>query len=249
MIKFAVSRPGVRRESIRRGLDLLKWEEDPFLRNYGLKIDQNMLKTEARVLPSPTILFGKKQTHNPGTSGRWDLRGKQFLTGNPAPLKSWGFCVLKGFRPYVRSRSVAGFSNKPNRPPLEAVQAFVREFIKVYRLHGGDVVNTTPIIHQNAVDGAKAVEALFTAVGNANQFRPQIMFFVLPTKNADLYTRIKKSADCRYGVVSQCVNGMHLMKNSPQYHSNLAMKVNAKLGGSTCRVNLVSSDAASIEFG
>ena len=123
---------------------------------------------------------------------------------------------------------------------MEAVQAFIRDFIKIYRGHGGVVDNTTPIIQQNATDGGKAVEQLFTAVGNANQARPQIMFFILPTKNADMYTRIKKSADCRYGVVSQCINVNHMFKNQPQYHSNVCMKVNAKLGGTTCRVNLVS---------
>jgi eukaryotic translation initiation factor 2C len=224
MIKFAVSRPADRKESIRKGLDLLKWDTDPFLSNYGLKIDRNMLKTEARVLNPPTVLFGKKVTVAPGFSGRWDLRGKQFLFPNHAPLKSWGVCIIKGPRP----------------TPLEAVQAFIRDFIKIYRGHGGIVENTTPVIHQNVTDGGKAVENLFLAVGNACQFRPQIMFFVLPTKNADMYNRIKKSADCRYGVVSQCVNVNHVFKNQPQYHSNLAMKVNAKLGGTTCRVNLAS---------
>ena len=92
MIKFAVSRPRDRQESIRRGLDLLKWD-------YGLKIDRNMMKTEARILNPPTVLFGKKATVAPGFSGRWDLRGKQFLAGNHAPLKSWGVAVIKGPRP------------------------------------------------------------------------------------------------------------------------------------------------------
>lgn len=101
MIKFAVSRPAQRKDSIRRGLELLKWDSDPFLNNYGLKIDPNMLKTEARILTAPTVLFGKKATVAPGFSGRWDLRGKQFLAGNHAPLRSWGVCVIKGSRPYV----------------------------------------------------------------------------------------------------------------------------------------------------
>lgn len=153
-----------------------------------------------------------------------------------------GSCCYQGSpRVSFGSLNVTGFSNGPNRTPLENVQAFIRDFIKIYRGHGGEVHNTTPVIHQNVTDGGKAVENLFTTVGNTNQFRPQIMFFILPTKNVDMYTRIKKSADCRYGVVSQCVQANHVMKNQPQYHSNLAMKVNAKLGGTTCRVNLVSS--------
>ncbi len=89
------------------------------------------------------------------------------------------------------------------------------------------------------MDGAKAVENLFNTTGNANQYRPQLMFFVLPNKNAEMYNRIKKSADCRYGIVSQCVQVAHLMKNQAQYHSNVCMKVNAKLGGTTCRVAMV----------
>lgn len=143
-------------------------------------------------------------------------------------------------RTISQSLRFRGLSNVLDRTPQEAIQTFIRDFIKVYRSHGGEVHNLSPIIQQAGNDGGKAVEALFTAVGNANQFRPQIMFFILPTKNADMYNRIKKSTDCRYGVVSQCLNINHVLKNQPQYHSNVCMKVNAKLGGTTCRVNLVS---------
>lgn len=32
---------------------------------------------------------------NPGTTGRWDLRGKKFYTINTAPLVAWGICILQ----------------------------------------------------------------------------------------------------------------------------------------------------------
>ena len=60
-----------------------------------------------------------------------------------------------------------------------------------------------------------------------------MLVFILPDKNADTYFRIKKSCDCRYGVVSQCMQATHIAKNNPQYHSNVCMKFNAKLGGTT----------------
>ena len=94
MIRFAVTKPKGRKESIQEGLQLLDWATDPFLNEYGLKIDPNMLKTDARVLNPPSVLYGNNQVANPGYSGRWDLRGKVFLKGNPAPLKSWGVCVI-----------------------------------------------------------------------------------------------------------------------------------------------------------
>ena len=55
------------------------------------------------------------------------------------------------------------------------------------------------------------------------------------------YMRIKKSADCRFGVVSQCMQNAHVMRSQGQYISNVLMKVNAKLGGATARVAGVSS--------
>lgn len=96
MIKFAVTRPEGRKASIAAGLKLLNWSGDKYLQNYGLQIDDKMLQTKARVLDPPTILFGANAKVEPKFSGRWDLRGKKFLIGNSAPLKSWGVCVFPG---------------------------------------------------------------------------------------------------------------------------------------------------------
>ena len=85
-----------------------------------------------------------------------------------------------------------------------AVENFVREFIKTYQGHGGRVENKTPLVFQGPNDAAKAVEQAFTKVGQACKKRPQMLIFVLADKTAFHYSRIKKSADCRYGVVSQC---------------------------------------------
>lgn len=42
MIKFAVTRPKERMKAISHGIGMLKWHEDPYLKHYGLRIDQNM---------------------------------------------------------------------------------------------------------------------------------------------------------------------------------------------------------------
>ena len=96
MIKFAVTRPEGRKAAIAAGLEILNWSGDRYLQNYGLQIDNKMLQTKARVLDPPTILFGANAKVEPKFSGRWDLRGKKFLIGNVAPLKSWGVCVFPG---------------------------------------------------------------------------------------------------------------------------------------------------------
>ena len=51
-------------------------------------------QTKARLLPNPEVQFQGTTKLNPGTSGRWDLRGKKFFTVGPAPLVSWGICII-----------------------------------------------------------------------------------------------------------------------------------------------------------
>jgi eukaryotic translation initiation factor 2C len=42
MIKFAVTRPKERLAAINHGVSMLKWNTDPYLGHYGIKIDPNM---------------------------------------------------------------------------------------------------------------------------------------------------------------------------------------------------------------
>lgn len=93
MIRFAISKPEIRKRDIMERVGRLDWEHDPFLSNYGLKIEPKMLKTKARVLNSPEVLFNKASA-KPGTSGQWNLMGKKFLRGNTVPLKAWGMYVF-----------------------------------------------------------------------------------------------------------------------------------------------------------
>jgi eukaryotic translation initiation factor 2C len=51
-----------------------------------------------------------------------------------------------------------------------------------------------------------------------------------------MYERLKKNMECRWAMVSQMLNVAHVQKAAPQYCSNVCMKLNAKLGGTTCKV-------------
>lgn len=51
-----------------------------------------------------------------------------------------------------------------------------------------------------------------------------------------MYERLKKNMECRFATVSQMLNVAHVKKAQPQYCSNVCMKLNAKLGGASCKV-------------
>ena len=222
MIKFAVTRPPVRREGIQGGLNQLNWREDPYLKGYGIQIQDTMLETQARLLTPPVVQFAKSQ-QKPGFSGRWRLDGQQFFMPNKDELHSWGICV---FNSMGRDQIDAGIA-----------QNFIRTFINTYKSHGGRVGNVNPVIIAGPPDIAVGVETLHNKlVAQYPRIKPQMMVFLLSGKDAYDYLRIKKSCDCRFGIVSQCMQNAHVRRAQAQYISNVLMKFNAKLGGITARV-------------
>ena len=94
---------------------------------------------------------------------------------------------------------------------------------------------------EGPADEAQCVTDLFARiVARTGGIKPQIMVFLLAGKDSICYERIKKSCDCRYGVVSQCMQNAHVKRGQGQYISNVLMKFNAKLGGTTSKVGGVS---------
>jgi eukaryotic translation initiation factor 2C len=127
MIKFAVTRPKERLTAVQHGVGMLKWNADPYLEHFGLKVDPNLTVTQARLLPPPEVQYAGAKA-NPGTSGRWDLRGKKFLLPNTEPLKSWGVCVIN------------------EATNAQAVDNFLKVFVQTYIGHGGKVQVSIPLI-------------------------------------------------------------------------------------------------------
>lgn len=222
MIKVAVTPPKERWADIEHGLNMLSWANDPYLKHYDMKISPTPTRVKARLLPNPKLEFGNKPDTDPRTSGRWDLKGKKFASPNPAPLTSWGVCCVPGFR----------------GPGCDVTTArrFITEFVKIYTGHGGKVANAQPHVEIGpSSDPGKCVEDLWNHTGAKFNLRPQILMFILPDRDSNVYGRIKRTAECRYGVMSQCMQSLHVQKCQPQYISNVCMKFNAKLGGFTNR--------------
>ncbi|PHH72721.1 hypothetical protein CDD80_4302 [Ophiocordyceps camponoti-rufipedis] len=218
MIKFAVTRPRERRADIERGVASLRFNEDPYLREYGVKFEPSFTKVEAKVLPPPRVDFSTGNA-DPKFSGRWDLRGKKFWKQNLAPLENWAFIVLDGCVDF------------------NSLQAFAKSFRTAFLGHGGKCPADALLLNVPANFKHNAAEALAWAHNEIKAKRgyTQLIFVVVAHKNSPHYERLKKSADCRFGILSQVVNGDHVKKNNGQYLSNVAMKVNAKLGGATSR--------------
>jgi eukaryotic translation initiation factor 2C len=222
MIKIAVGRPKQRKMEISNGVKELGWDRDPYFREYGVKVQNSMIISKARLLQNPEVHFGGGGKIDPKTMGRWDLRGKKFIEPNPAPLLSWGF--------------IGCGMNDGHAIEKDALRAFALNFARVYRGHGGQI-KKDPFVECYPYNVAYPDMCTkgYTETGNFCKDMPQILFFVTSTRNQLVYERIKKNMDCRLCLISQNMLADHVRKNNAQYCSNVSMKVNAKLGGSTCR--------------
>lgn len=219
MIKIAVTRPNVRKGDIQKNFADLKIPSDPYLKHYGIEFETQFSKTEAKILAPPAVNF-KQGVADPKFSGRWDLRGKKFWQQNIAPLQNWGFLVM---------------DDAVNLPQL---QNFSRTFKTTFLGHGGKCTNDPMLLNtpgEIKTNIAKSIEWAMTQLQTGVRGYPQLLFVVVQHKNSPHYERLKKSADCRFGILSQVVNGSQVINNNGQYHSNVCLKVNAKLGGATSR--------------
>ncbi|KAI0377243.1 Piwi-domain-containing protein [Hypomontagnella monticulosa] len=228
MIKMAATRPPKRKEDILEGTKYMEWDQDPYLKAFGIKINPNMLVTDARLLPNPQVSFSTNSV-NPGVSGRWDLRGKKFIKTNTdspeVPLTSWGFIGCGTEAASCKAGELERFANK---------------FCQIYRNHGGSIGKApySAVLPWSVGDAGKICEKSWVLIKeHFGKLNPQLIFFVLPSKNSLVYERIKKNMDCRFNIVSQCLQATHVKKCQDQYISNVAMKVNSKLGGVTCQIS------------
>ncbi|KAH7394184.1 Piwi domain-containing protein [Phaeosphaeria sp. MPI-PUGE-AT-0046c] len=229
MIKFAVTLPKDRWAAVQQGVRLLNWANDPYLRHYGLQVNSNAAKVKARILPSPTVHFDPKSKEsqiNPRDliQGRWRLDGRKFAVNNKdRPIKAWGVCCIVG----------------RGTPPPQAVTDFFKKFVQIYESHGGIIMShpthgKAPWMGPgNLAEGGEMVQKVWNQTGNRYNCPPNLLFFIVTDRNIDVYRRIKKACDIRFGVASQVLQAKHVMSASPQYISNVCMKVNAKLGGVT----------------
>ncbi|KAI5917412.1 eukaryotic translation initiation factor [Camillea tinctor] len=221
MLKFAVSRPQQRKGYIEKGINEFNWKGDPYLKAFGIKIADQMADTPAQLLDSPTIVFGN-QKHNPGTSGRWNLQGKKFLEPNKKTLSAWAF---------IKCGNSCQFND---------LELFAHRFSINYRNHGGRVVNPAHVLeifHDVGSYGEICNVAFQKTCEHFKTKNPDMLIFVVESMNQLVYERIKKNMDCRFNCPSQVLNGGHIVKRAEQYMSNVSMKVNAKLGGITSKVD------------
>ena len=210
MIKATARSAPDREREINNLVQKADFNNDPYVKEFGLSINNNMMEVKGRVLMPPKLQYGgrTKQQAIPN-QGVWDMRGKQFHTG--VEIRTWAIAC---FAPQRTCRE-------------DSLRNFTQQLQKISNDAGMPIIGQ-PCFCKYAT-GPDQVEPMFRYLKQTFQGL-QLVVVVLPGKTP-VYAEVKRVGDTVLGMATQCVQSKNVNKTSPQTLSNLCLKINVKLGG------------------
>lgn len=220
MIKITVQKPNDKLREIQERAEQVGRDAAQELKAFGISMAGKPMAVEARVLPPPVLAYGGKDANYRVDAGSWNLKGIKFM--EPKNLNSW---------------AVVCFCSRQNEQ--RGLEQFVPEFTRGLVACGIQCQGGSPPVvfadNRRSID-----EVLGSAAEQARQkFRapPQVILCVLPDTGTALYRGIKQIGDSYLGIPTQCIVASKAKigqepRGQMQYIANVALKVNAKLGGS-----------------
>ncbi|CAL5025452.1 unnamed protein product [Urochloa decumbens] len=218
-------------------MDLVNARDGPcsgeIAQQFGISLDVKMTEVTGRILPPPNLKLGASNGQTckfsiEQESCQWNLMKKKLVEGRD--LQCWG---------------IVDFSARPSHPRQESLDG--RMFIeKIVRkcCDLGIRMNSTPCYvqmsemavlsdpHRLHVELNKAKQAAV----NKKQ-RLQLLFCPMSEQHPG-YKTLKLICDTQLGILTQCFlsNLANKQQGQDQYMTNLALKINGKLGGSNVQL-------------
>lgn len=220
ILRLACERPAQREE---RTLGVLKknnYTADDYAGEFGIKVNQQLALVDARVLPAPKLKYhdsGKEKVCNPSV-GQWNMINKRMVDGGS--IKHWA-CLT--------------FASRIN--PNE-IGWFCGDLVMMCNSIGMQV-NTQPCVQIKKARQDDVEAAIRDIHGHSSQVLAQkgltgqhleLLIIILPDMSGS-YGMIKRLCETELGVITQCCAPKNVMKGGKQFLENLALKINAKVGG------------------
>ncbi|KAI5827947.1 Piwi-domain-containing protein [Schizophyllum commune Tattone D] len=226
VVKFATLKPDVRRNMIERGLGNGEHDQSPIahyenssnIRAAGMDIGKQLETVQGRMLTPPELTYGSPIKAKSGPSevprgGQWNLVRK--LLADARALDNW---------------AVVNFASDLGD---DEVDRFVEKLARAC----GTLGVSKPAEDRPFRASGQAVKA---GLANALRFlsaeRPALILVLLPESAKGIRQEVKHLGDVAIGVITQCVRQNKVRKANDQYYNNVAIKINARLGGRAAQV-------------
>lgn len=211
MIKATARSAPDREREIRNLISKADFNNDPYIKQFGLDVSQKMMETPGRILKPPTLQYGGRNDRRftLPSQGVWDMRDKQFYQGTT--IKDW---------------AIACFTPQQSVKPQD-LKNFVDRLIQISDTLGMRIVREPSFCKY--IHDASNVQPMFNYL--RKEFPElQLIIVVLPGKTP-VYAEVKRMGDSVLGVATQCIKSKNVIRTTAQMLSNLCLKINAKLGG------------------
>ncbi|XP_011003695.1 PREDICTED: protein argonaute 1-like [Populus euphratica] len=243
LLKVTCQRPHEREKDIMQTVYHNAYHNDPYAKEFGIKISDKLASVEARILPPPWLKYhdtGREKDCLPQV-GQWNMMNKKMVNGGR--VNNW-ICV--NFSRNVQDSVARGFCY---------------ELAQMCQISGMDFA-LEPLLapvsgrpeHVERVLKNRYHEAMTKLRPHGKEL--DLLIVILPDNNGSLYGDLKRICETDLGLVSQCCLTKHVFKMSKQYLANVALKINVKVGGrNTVLVDAISrriplvSDRPTIIFG
>ncbi|KAH8500288.1 hypothetical protein H0E87_015513 [Populus deltoides] len=241
LLRVTCQRPRDRENDILQTVQHNAYDQDPYAKEFGIKISEKLASVEARILPAPWLKYhetGKEKDCLPQV-GQWNMMNKKMING--MTVSRWA-CI--NFSRSVQESVARGFCN---------------ELAQMCQVSGMEF-NSEPVIpiyNARPEHVEKALKHVYHASTNRTKGKElELLLAILPDNNGSLYGDLKRICETDLGLITQCCLSKHVFKISKQYLANLSLKINVKMGGRntvlldaiSCRIPLVS-DIPTIIFG
>ncbi|KZV70736.1 Piwi-domain-containing protein [Peniophora sp. CONT] len=215
--------PANRLNTIQNGIAFFAHHDSPHMLQAMMSVAQMPTVIQAHRIGAPRVVYRENLSQQVLT-GEWDIGQNQFLEA--MDIKSWVIINMAG--PDVNTRN-------GNVRTEEHAANFMRALTRSCRQRGMRVPESPPAV----IDMQGMQERTLTQIKHGQLRPPAVMFFFLGdgAGASELHRQIKYWGDIQEGVTTQC---MFAGKVNPTglFGNNIAMKLNAKLGG----VNNVASN-------
>ncbi|KAJ4817713.1 Argonaute family protein [Rhynchospora pubera] len=227
LLRATCQKPVDRENNIIKILRDNNYSEDTFAIEFGLTVSRQPTTIESRVLPPPLLKY-----HETGVQkecmprfGAWNMNDKKLVNGGK--VNFW-YCI----------------SFSPNFTPNDA-RWFCKELGDMCRVSGMEFAER-PILPPIVAAGDRLETLLksryreaVSALRDRPDKLPDLLIAILPDNNGNLYSNLKRICETEIGLVTQCCLTKKVVRANPVYLSNLALKINVKVGGR----NTVLADA------
>ncbi|KAJ4488451.1 Piwi domain-containing protein [Lentinula aciculospora] len=200
--------------------------ESEFMKDAKMEVGTQPIQIRGELLALPKVVFGN-QSSVELRNGSWNVAKQRFA--RPASLPCWGIITF--------SRTMNGIG----------VTNIISDMVRCCKDLGMEVI--PPVFTKNGPDHApervledaefalkaawkKIDPALMENIRAAKLPSPRpLIIVILPKMAQELWRKVKHWSDVGTGILTQCLQDDKIKTANPQYWGNVALKLNARLGG------------------